>query len=80
VHGKKGQPAGPGVEALARLTRREMELLRLLAQGRRNREIAQTLFISEKTVRNHVSNIMRKTGLQDRTQVALWAVGAGIVK
>lgn len=80
MHGKKGQTAGPGVEALARLTRREMELLGLLARGRRNREIAQMLFISEKTVRNHVSNIMRKTGLKDRTQVALWAAGAGMVK
>lgn len=54
------------------LTTREHEILRLIAQGSSNREIAQTLFISEKTVRNHVTNILSQLGLRDRTQAAIF--------
>ncbi len=57
----------------AQLTDREREVLRLLAQGRRNREIADELFIAEKTVKNHVSNILWKLECNDRTQAALFA-------
>lgn len=59
------------------LTEREGDVLRELAQGRSNREIARALVVSEKTVKTHVSNILLKLGVQDRTQAALWAVRNG---
>jgi len=55
------------------LTEREREILRLLAKGESNREIGEALFITEGTVKNHVSNILSKLGLRYRTQAALWA-------
>jgi len=57
-----------------KLTTRETEVLRLIAQGRSNKEIAAALYISEKTVKTHVSNILQKLHLADRTQAALYAV------
>ncbi|MCS7062197.1 MAG: response regulator transcription factor [Anaerolineae bacterium] len=61
------------------LTERETEVLRLLAQGRSNKEIAAALTIGEKTVKTHVSNILAKLGVQSRTQAALYAVRMGLV-
>jgi DNA-binding NarL/FixJ family response regulator len=61
------------------LTERETEVLRLLAQGQSNKEIAQTLSIGEKTVKTHVSNVLGKLGVQSRTQAALYAVRIGLV-
>lgn len=61
------------------LTDREREVLCLIADGRSNREIARALVLSEKTVKTHVSNILMKLDLSDRTQAALWAVRHGIV-
>ncbi len=61
------------------LTERETEVLRLLARGQANKEIARTLFIGEKTVKTHVSNILAKLGVQSRTQAALYAVQIGLV-
>jgi two-component system response regulator DegU len=61
------------------LTEREMEVLRLVAQGASNREIAAALFISEKTTKNHLTHIFEKIGVSDRTQAALWAVRRGVV-
>jgi DNA-binding NarL/FixJ family response regulator len=61
------------------LTERETEVLRLLAQGRANKEIARDLGIGEKTVKTHVSNILAKLGVQSRTQAALHAVQIGLV-
>lgn len=55
------------------LTERELEVLRLIANGSTNREIAAQLFISEGTVKNHISNILTRLGLRDRTQAALYA-------
>ncbi|BAI93636.1 two-component response regulator [Limnospira platensis NIES-39] len=55
------------------LTPRELEVLRLIGKGYSNREIAQELFISERTVKNHVSSILSRLNLRDRTQVALLA-------
>ncbi|MET9321482.1 response regulator transcription factor [Streptomyces sp. NPDC003038] len=60
------------------LTDREREVLSLIADGRSNREIARLLVLSEKTVKTHVSNILMKLDLADRTQAALWAVRHGI--
>lgn len=56
------------------LTMREIEVLELIAKGMANKDIAHTLFISEKTVKNHVTNIFRKLNVDDRTQAALYAV------
>lgn len=62
----------------AQLTRREMEVLELLASGMRNRQIAEKLFLSEKTVRNHISAILGKLHANDRTEAALIAARHGL--
>jgi NarL family two-component system response regulator LiaR len=59
------------------LTEREQEVLQLIADGKSNREIAEQLFISEKTVKTHVSNILSKLHLDDRTQAAIYALRRG---
>jgi two-component system, NarL family, response regulator LiaR len=61
------------------LTDREVEVLRLLAEGQSNKEIARSLTIGEKTVKTHVSNILAKLGVPSRTQAALYAVRVGLV-
>lgn len=61
------------------LTHRELEIVSYIACGESNKEIAEKLFISEKTVKNHVSNILRKMDLQDRTQVAIYAYRQGLI-
>jgi len=63
-----------------KLTRREIEVLKLLAEGLFNKEIAYKLSISEKTVKNHVSNIFKKLGVFDRTQAAVYAIRNNIVE
>jgi DNA-binding NarL/FixJ family response regulator len=65
-------------ELFAQLTRREMEVLELLAAGRTNRQIAQDLGVAEKTVRNHVSAILAKLHANDRTEAALIAARHGL--
>lgn len=62
------------------LTRREIEVLKLVAEGLFNKEIAFKLSISEKTVKNHVSNIFKKIGVFDRTQAAVYAIRHNIVE
>ncbi|WP_374720788.1 response regulator [Peribacillus tepidiphilus] len=62
------------------LTRRECEVLQLLADGQSNRAIGETLFISEKTVKNHVSNILQKMNVNDRTQAVVMAIKNGWVE
>lgn len=61
------------------LTKRESEVLRQLAHGLTNKEIAQALGISYETVKEHVQHILRKVGVADRTQAAVWAVRKGLV-
>lgn len=56
------------------LTPRELDVLRLVSHGASNREIAQMLFISEKTVKNHLSNIFKKLNVSDRTQAAIYSL------
>lgn len=60
------------------LTERERQVLSLIAEGRNNREIAEQLVISEKTVKTHVSNILNKLHLDDRTQAAIYALRHGL--
>ncbi|MBA2874392.1 response regulator transcription factor [Thermaerobacillus caldiproteolyticus] len=62
------------------LTNREMEILLLMAQGKTNQEIADELFIALKTVKVHVSNILSKLGVQDRTQAVIYAFKHSLVK
>jgi DNA-binding NarL/FixJ family response regulator len=62
------------------LTSRELDVLRLVAAGEPNKQIAAELSISERTARTHVSRILRKLHLSSRTQAALWAVGEGLVE
>lgn len=61
------------------LSERELEILRLIARGTSNREIAGALFIAEGTVKNHVTNILAKLGVRDRTQAAIKAKDIGLV-
>lgn len=61
------------------LTERERDVIRLVARGCSNQEIAKELFISEKTVKTHVSNILSKLQLEDRTQLAIYAIKKGLV-
>ena len=61
------------------LSERELEILKLIAQGMSNREIAATLFITEGTAKNHISNILSKLGVRDRTQAVLRAQELGLV-
>jgi NarL family two-component system response regulator LiaR len=76
------QPTGSTRETPARmadLTGRECEVIRLVAQGCSNYEIGQRLVISDKTVKTHVSNILSKLNLDDRTQLAIYAIRHGLV-
>jgi DNA-binding NarL/FixJ family response regulator len=61
------------------LTPRELQMLAMIARGLVAKEIAHELHISEKTVRNHVSNIYRKLGIYDRSQAVLYAIKKGLV-
>ncbi len=76
IHGAKSEELNPYTE----LTDREMEVLKLIASGMSNSEIADHLVISENTVKGHVSNILSKLHLVDRTQAAVYAWQQGIVR
>jgi DNA-binding NarL/FixJ family response regulator len=66
--------------SLEQLTKRELDVLKEIARGKSNKEIASTLFITEKTVKTHVSNLLAKLELADRTQAALFAVKNQLVE
>jgi DNA-binding NarL/FixJ family response regulator len=72
--------SGASREMLAQLTDRELEVLKLLAKGWSNAEIATELYISEATVKTHVSHLLSKLGLRDRVQAVVLAFEAGLVK
>lgn len=73
-------PGREQVNAFALLSERELEVLRLVAMGSTNQEIAEKLVIGESTVKTHVGNILSKLNLSDRTQAAVYAWAAGIVR
>jgi len=73
------QPPSHRDSHVADLTERELDVVNLVAQGRSNQEIAMELVISEKTVKTHVSNILSKLQLEDRTQLAIYAIKKGLV-
>jgi DNA-binding NarL/FixJ family response regulator len=77
-----GSPDGPSSSnpfGLSELTQRELEVLRLIAKGATNREIAEELVISEGTVKNHISNILVRLNVRDRTQAAIYARDHGLL-
>ena len=67
-------------DPISELTSRELDVLRLVAVGMPNKQIAAELAISERTARTHVSRILRKLRLSSRTQAALWAVRQGLAE
>jgi DNA-binding NarL/FixJ family response regulator len=71
---------GRDEDPISELTSRELDVLRLVAAGEPNKQIAAELAISERTARTHVSSILRKLHLSSRTQAALWAVREGLVE
>jgi two-component system, NarL family, response regulator LiaR len=71
-------PSFPDQQLLTKLSDREREILQLLGRGLNNVEIAQTLFLTEGTVKNYVSTILSKLGVTDRTQAAVFAVRTGL--
>jgi DNA-binding NarL/FixJ family response regulator len=78
ISGALATPRAPA-ELDAPLTKRESEVLKQLALGLSNKEIAQALDISYETVKEHVQHILRKLAVADRTQAAVWAVRKGLV-
>ena len=74
------EPGPTHDEAIAELTEREREILRLLASGLSNAELAERLYLSETTVKTHVSNVLRKLGVRDRLQAVIAAYDAGLVQ
>jgi DNA-binding NarL/FixJ family response regulator len=73
-------PGFPGDTGIVPLSAREMEILRHVARGSSNKEIAHTLRISQQTVKNHISSILRKLDVSDRTEAAMYAVRHGWIR
>ncbi len=75
---RNAPPAQEDSLVISRLSPREVEIVRLIVQGKNNPEIARELFISESTVKNHISSILRKLAVKDRVELAILAVREGI--
>ena len=68
------------VGARARLTRRELEILRLVAEGRPNREVAKILWVTDQTIKFHLANTYKKLGVRNRIEASHWAIARGLVR
>ncbi|MGB9619747.1 MAG: LuxR C-terminal-related transcriptional regulator, partial [Armatimonadota bacterium] len=79
-HGIARKPHGDDSARLSLLTAREVEVLKLLGEAKSNSEIAEELFISEHTVKVHVSRILEKLGLSHRAEAVRFAIRCGVVK
>jgi len=77
--GRQSRRSVAGWEGAAALSRRETEILHLVAAGQSNKEIAGVLGISDQTVKNNITSLLRKLGVQDRTQAVIRAIGAGLL-
>ena len=80
VPGEGGGTSGSGKTGRERspLSQREREIVQLVAQGYKNKEMAEKMFISEQTVKNHLHNIFDKLGVSDRLELALYAIHKGL--
>lgn len=76
----QGGPPSAKPEPAEQLTERELEILALMASGSANKEIAASLFISENTVKTHISNLFQKLGARDRTEAVTRALSRGLIK
>ena len=70
----------PHTDSLTRLTPRERELAGLIGEGQSNREIAEALIVTKRTVETHIGNILSKLGFTSRAQIVAWAIKSGLVK
>lgn len=80
ARGSRRRPAGELAEKTAELTPRELEVLRLVAAGLSNADIAKALVVSEHTAKTHIAHILGKLGLRGRTQAVIFAYETGVVR
>jgi DNA-binding NarL/FixJ family response regulator len=80
IHSNGRKKTNPEAEKIASLTEREMEVIALVAEGRRNKQIGERLFISEKTVRHYLTSIFDKLEVSDRLALMIYAYQYGLAK
>jgi two-component system response regulator DevR len=79
AYGRRAVQQPPALEDAAGLTPRELEILRLVGEGRSNAQVAKTLWVTEQTVKFHLSNVYRKLGVTNRTEASRWAHARGLL-